>query len=379
MQERNRRLRQDLRGEVYIKSRLLPILFHRSQCAWRADFFCIGSHTRIAASTIRAVVPNEDRMEITIHAGEDEHQPRRYHLRVASSSAEFSRLVYALRRLAQQQFVGPFRAPESPDGSVHGGKQLRKRQEAPLNGGEHYSDRGADAVPCPKCAQWDMMCVCSAVCVTCDPSPTCGAHVRALLGCLVSALGGAIARHGGEGKRAGSRSDGKRAAAPAWWGRPPEEMVAKRASASQRWPRWVIVLVVVVFCCNRLPPMDYLRARSKHFGLSTQQREAHLRSTAGVVPKQDGHVARTLPRRPWEDGLNGRPPTGGPPPAVILAQQGNGTLGALPPVARSSWRERVAQRAAEAQRLAGVAAARGKNESANATSPSRGGVPMQPI
>lgn len=373
-QERNRRLRQDLRGEVFIKSRLLPILFHRCQCAYRADYFCVGSHTRIAAGTIRAVVTNEDRMEITIHAGEYEQQPRSYHLRVASSSAEFSRLVYALRRLAQQQFVGPFRAPGITDGSVH--QQLRKRQEAPYNGDEHHLGRGADAAPCPKCAQWGVMCVCSTVCVTCEPwgspTPTCAARVRALLACLVSALSVAVTRSRGEGRGAGGRSNNKRAAAPAWWGKrdaapawwgkPPEELVARRASTSQRWPRWVIVLVVIVFCCNRLPPYDYLRAR---WTLPRpQQREARLRSKAGIVPRQDGHVNRTLPRRPWANVLAGRPPTGGLPPAVILAEPGNATLSSS--ASRSSWRERVAQRSAEAAARR-LTAAQASNSSANAT------------
>ena len=71
----------------------------------------------------------------------------------------------------------------------------------------------------------------------------------------------------------------------------------------------------------------------------------------------------------WSSGIR----AASPPQPAETGRCGDRT-GGLPPAARSSWRERVAQRAAEAQRLA---AARGKNEPANATS--RGGVPMQPI
>ena len=61
----------------------------------------IGSHARIDVRTLRAVVTIEDRFEFIVHAGEFE-QGRYYHLRVASSSAEFSRFVYGLRRLTQR-------------------------------------------------------------------------------------------------------------------------------------------------------------------------------------------------------------------------------------------------------------------------------------
>lgn len=88
-------------GELYLKSRIVPILFHRCACSFRGNFFVIGSHARIDVRTLRAVVTIEDRFEFVVYAGEFE-QGRSYHLRVASSSAEFSRFVYGLRRLTQR-------------------------------------------------------------------------------------------------------------------------------------------------------------------------------------------------------------------------------------------------------------------------------------
>ena len=99
-QDRNRRLRQDLQGEVFLKSRIIPILFHRCRCTFRANYFIIGSHARIDVSTLRAVVTMEHRFEFMIHAGEIFE--RIYHLRVPSGSDDFSRFVYGLRRLTQR-------------------------------------------------------------------------------------------------------------------------------------------------------------------------------------------------------------------------------------------------------------------------------------
>ena len=90
-----------MRGELYLKSRIVPILFHRCACSFRGNFFVIGSHARVDVRTLRAVVTIEDRFEFIVYAGEFE-QGRSHHLRVASSSAEFSRFVYGLRRLTQR-------------------------------------------------------------------------------------------------------------------------------------------------------------------------------------------------------------------------------------------------------------------------------------
>jgi hypothetical protein len=90
-----------LRGELYLKSRILPILFHHCACSFRGNFFVIGSHARVDVRTLRAVITIEDRYEFIIYAGEFD-QGRSYHLRVASSSAEFSCFVYGLRRLTQR-------------------------------------------------------------------------------------------------------------------------------------------------------------------------------------------------------------------------------------------------------------------------------------
>ena len=124
-QERNRRLRQDLRGDLYLKSRILPILFHHCACSFRGNFFVIGSHARVDVRTLRAVITIEDRYEFIIYAGEFD-QGRAYHLRVASSSAEFSRFVYGLRRLTQrnESLSG---ADEINDTSITIG--MRKRPE----------------------------------------------------------------------------------------------------------------------------------------------------------------------------------------------------------------------------------------------------------
>ena len=88
-------------GELYLKSRIIPILFHRCTCRFNANFFVIGSHARIDVRTLRAVITIEDRFEFIVYAGEFE-QGRHYHLRAASSSSEFSRFVYGLRRLTQR-------------------------------------------------------------------------------------------------------------------------------------------------------------------------------------------------------------------------------------------------------------------------------------
>ena len=124
-QERNRRLRQDLRGDLYLKSRILPILFHHCACSFRGNFFVIGSHARVDVRTLRAVITIEDRYEFIIYAGEFD-QGRAYHLRVASSSAQFSRFVYGLRRLTQrnESLSG---ADEINDTSITIG--MRKRPE----------------------------------------------------------------------------------------------------------------------------------------------------------------------------------------------------------------------------------------------------------
>ena len=118
-----------MRGDLYLKSRILPILFHHCACSFRGNFFVIGSHARVDVRTLRAVITIEDRYEFIIYAGEFD-QGRAYHLRVASSSAEFSRFVYGLRRLTQrnESLSG---ADEINDTSITIG--MRKRPETSSN------------------------------------------------------------------------------------------------------------------------------------------------------------------------------------------------------------------------------------------------------
>ena len=179
-------------------------------------------------------------MEITIHAGEYEQQPRSYHLRVASSSAEFSRLVYALRRLAQQQFVGPFRHPGSRrqrTNSCENGRRLHITATS-------ITCRGAGAAPAP------MRAVGRDVRVLDGGHSSRGAvpHPRALLACArCSRAWYPHSRRSHEsrrGQRGGCPTTARRRARVVGQARCRARVVGQttrgagggRASTSQRWP-----------------------------------------------------------------------------------------------------------------------------------------------